>query len=123
MLEPDKKRTAKVDQYQDRVLGLLQRNSSLKMPIKSYKIQMVFNISDIVVRQIIGKLRDQGYPIGSGKNGFWYAQDANELQSTIDELTDRMAVMSRRKQMLLKAQKKLLVEADGQMKIYWRENV
>ena len=117
MLEPDKKRTAKVDQYQDRVLGLLQRNSSLKMPIKSYKIQFTFKISDIVVRQIVGRLRDQGHPIGSGKKGFWYAQNAHELQSTIDELTDRMSVMSRRKQMLLNAQKNLLIEADGQLRL------
>ena len=117
MLKPSKTRTAKVKKYRDRVWGLLQRNSSEKNPIKSYIIQRTFTITDIVVRQIIGKLRDQGHPIGSGKQGFWYAKNASELQSTIDELTDRMSVMSRRKQMLLKAQNSLLVEADGQLRL------
>ncbi len=117
MLEPSKKRTTKVKQYMDRVCGLLQRNSSRDLPIKSYIIQRTFDISDIVVRQIMGKLRDKGHPVASGKSGFWYARNANDLQSTIDELTDRMSVMSRRKQMLLKAQNNLLVEADGQLKL------
>ena len=117
MLKPSKTRTAKVKKYRDRVCQLLQSISSEKNPIKSYRIQRTYDITDIVVRQIIGKLRDQGHPIGSGKKGFWYAQNAHELQSTIDELTDRMSVMSRRKQMLLNAQKNLLIEADGQLRL------
>ena len=92
MLKPSKTRTAKVKKYRDRVCQLLQSISSEKNPIKSYRIQRTYDITDIVVRQIIGKL-------------------------TIDELTDRMSVMSRRKQMLLKAQNSLLVEADGQLRL------
>ena len=117
MLDPNKKRTAKVKKYIDRVCWLLERNSSRNSPIKSYMIQGTFSITDIVVRQIVGKLRDKGHPIASGKSGFWYAKNASDLQSTIDELTHRMSVMSRRKQLLLKAQRSLLVEADGQLRL------
>ena len=115
--QPSEKSRGKADKIKSRLLKLLEMNSNHYTPIKSYKLQQVFSISDIVVRQAVGKLRDEGYPIASGKEGFWYARSAVELQSTIDNITDRIGAMSRRRQLLLNPQDRLIQEADGQLKL------
>ena len=113
--QPSKKSLSKAEKIKERLLNLLHMNSHEQLPIKSWKLQQMFNVPDIVVRQAVGKLRDAGYPIGSGKKGFWYAQNARELQSTIDNITDRIGVMSRRRHLLQNAQDRLIREAHGQL--------
>ena len=115
--QPSEQSRSKADKIKYRILNLLEMNSYQSLPIKNYKLQQMFHITDIVVRQAIGKLRDEGYAIGSGKSGFWYARSAIELQSTIDNITDRIGAMSRRRQILLNTQDRLIQEADGQLKL------
>ena len=115
--QPSEQSRNKADKIKGRLLKLLEMNSFEHLPIKSWKLQQMFNITDIVVRQAVGKLRDDGHPIGSGKKGFWYARNAIELQSTIDSITDRIGAMSRRRQILLNTQERLIQEADGQLKL------
>tara|TARA_R100001530_G_scaffold116529_1_gene83600 strand:- start:726 stop:1085 length:360 start_codon:yes stop_codon:yes gene_type:complete len=115
--QPSEQSRSKAEKIKPRLLRLLETNSFEHLPIKSYKIQRMFNITDIVVRQAVGKLRDDGHPIASGKKGFWYARNAIELQSTIDNITDRIGAMSRRRQLLLNTQDRLIQEADGQLKL------
>ncbi len=113
--QPSKQSRGKADKIKGRLLEYLRKYSHAHAPIKSYKIQQMFSITDIVVRQAVGKLRDDGYPIASGKSGFFIARNGIELQDTIDNITDRIGAMSRRRQLLLKAQDRLIQEADGQL--------
>ena len=115
--QPSEQSRSKADKIKYRLLNYFRNYSYAHAPIKSYKIQQMFNITDIVVRQAVGKLRDDGHPIASGKKGFWYARNAIELQSTIDNITDRIGAMSRRRQLLLNTQDRLIQEADGQLKL------
>ena len=77
--QPSEQSRNKADKIKERLLKLLEMNSFEHLPIKSWKLQRMFNITDIVVRQAVGKLRDDGHPIGSGKNGFQEADGQLKL--------------------------------------------
>lgn len=58
-------------------------------PIYSVQIEKYFDISGIQLREIIHELRLEGYPIGSGNDGYFYARDKSELIDTINNLLGR----------------------------------
>ena len=101
----------KAHQYKDRILYHLTNYSSIEEPITSKRFQDIWGISDITVRQAVGKLRDEGHPIGSGSKGFFIARIPKELESTIKNLSERLAVISRRKEKLIRA--KIRLGEDG----------
>lgn len=113
--QPSEQSRNKAERVKQRLLEFLRNYSHAHAPVKSYRIQQTLHVSDIVVRQAIGKLRDDGHAIASGKSGFFLARNGIELQDTIDNITDRIGAMSRRRQLLLKAQDRLIQEADGQL--------
>ena len=93
--------------YKDRILNRLRIFSCCNSPITSNELTSVYAISDVVVRQAIGKLRDDGEPIASGARGFFYAKNAEELEATIADYNSRIAAMSVRKLALKKTQERL----------------
>ena len=102
----------------ERVLNYLKFNSTFQKPIVSKKLQYLYNISDLTVRQAVGLLRDDGYPIASGAKGFYFAKSADELEGTIDNLQERIAVMSRRRSLLIQAQNKMREDDSGQRLLF-----
>ena len=101
----------KANQYKDQIFYYLRNYSSIKTPITYKQLQEIWSISDITVRQAVGKLRDEGHPIGSGSKGFFIARIPKELESTIKNLSERLAVISRRKEKLIRA--KIRLGEDG----------
>jgi len=101
----------KADQCKHKILSYLKNYSSVGKPITSKELQGVWQISDVTVRQAVGKLRDDDHPIGSGPKGFFIARRPKELESTIKNLSERLAVISRRKEKLIRA--KIRLGEDG----------
>jgi biotin operon repressor len=60
-------------------------------PVISACIETKLGLSGPEVRQIIRRLRKAGHPICSGSNGYYWATDADDLQSTINHLRTRAA--------------------------------
>ena len=54
--------------------------------IHSYVLEYKLNLKGREVRRIINTLRKEGEPIGTCKEGYFYAQETKGLQDTIDSL-------------------------------------
>lgn len=46
------------------------------------------------LRAIVNTLRKEGYPIGSGQDGYFYARSYRELLPTIDHLNGRVSAIN-----------------------------
>ena len=53
---------------------------------KSAEIERALNISSKELRRLVNRLRRKGTPIGSSKDGYFYAVTAGEVYSTIRQL-------------------------------------
>ena len=53
---------------------------------KSPEIECALGISSNELRKYINRLRRKGIPIGSGRNGYFYAVTAGEVYATICQL-------------------------------------
>ena len=62
-------------------------------PVNSKRLQKQFDVNDATVRAMVHTLRTDGYPIGSGSKGFWYAREPHELDETRAHLQKRIASM------------------------------
>ena len=112
------KRIANPELFKERILIHLRMNSDVEHPKVSRQLQALWDISDLTVRQAIGLLRDDGEPIASGARGFFYATTPEQLEPTIDNLQERIAVMSRRRSMLIGAKNKMREVAGGQRLLF-----
>ena len=104
--------------FKERMLSYLKACTRQEYPKVSREIQTQWNINDVTVRQTIGLLRDDGEPIASGPKGYFYARTPDELESTIDNLGERIAVMTRRKSMLIQCQNKMKEDDSGQRQLF-----
>ena len=78
------------------IRNYLHSYSAITNPVTSAKLQEVFHVSDVVIRQAIGLLRDDGEPIGSGPKGFFYAKRPDQLKGTLDDFRSRIRALSAR---------------------------
>lgn len=53
---------------------------------KSAEIERALNISSKELRRLVNRLRRKGTPIGSSRDGYFYAITAGEVYSTIRQL-------------------------------------
>ena len=58
-------------------------------PAKSPEFERAFGITGETVRQIVHELRMQGHPIGSGRQGYFYARNKAEIAETISHIEGR----------------------------------
>ena len=65
-------------------------------PLTSSKLQSIFHVGDVVVRQAIGLLRDDGEPIGSCSKGFFYAKTPDQLLGTLNDFRSRIGAVAMR---------------------------
>jgi biotin operon repressor len=79
--------SSSVRKHATRVLDGLRNQPDIK--IKSKKIEAILEIKSNEVRAIMHHLRDQGYPICSSSQGYWYTEDPDELDNSINHLTQR----------------------------------
>jgi len=65
-------------------------------PVKSHHIQTRFQITGVVVREIVHHLREvENIPICSGAGGYFLAQSIGEAQHTIKQLRSRAKSLNR----------------------------
>ena len=112
------KRIANPELFKDRILTHLRLNTNVDNPKVSRELQKLWNLSDLTIRQAVGLLRDDGEPIASGARGFYYATTPDQLEATIDNLQERIAVMSRRRSMLIQAQNRMKESTGGQRLLF-----
>ena len=63
-------------------------------PITGKQIGAALGIAGPAVRAIVHRLREQGHPIGSSGQGYWYAGSPTELAPTITHLEQRIRSMA-----------------------------
>lgn len=71
--------------------------------IPSHRLESRFRISGRKLRDHINTLRCAGHPICSDENGYYYAQDEQELMATIRQLTSRIGNIAGAKNGLVRA--------------------
>ena len=62
--------------------------------VHSYVIEGLLNIDGRTVRKHISKLRQQGVPICSCRDGYYYAEKQNEINETVAWLNEHVTKVS-----------------------------
>lgn len=64
------------------------RHSALgkRMAVKSEVLEQALNISGNELRKCVNRLRREGVPVGSSRDGYFYAVTAGEVYATIRQL-------------------------------------
>lgn len=84
--------------------------------VSSASLQNRFSISSRTVRKLVNQLRNDGNPICSGDNGYYYAADREELISSIRQMTSRIKEISKARRGLIKALDHFL-DDNGQLRL------
>ena len=71
--------------------------------VSSAYLQSRFCISGRAVRKLVNQLRNDGNPICSGDNGYYYAGNRQELLESIGQMTSRIIEIAKVKRGLIKA--------------------
>ena len=76
--------------YDDDILSFLRnRHTGAGNAVQSVRIENIFDINGAAVRQTVNRLRCNGHPVCSNVDGYFYAQNANEINDTIQQLLSR----------------------------------
>ena len=75
----------------DVLIYLRGQHTGSENAVPSAKIECLFGISGVAVRQIVNKLRCEGQPVCSDANGYFYAKSKDEINGTISQLLGRTA--------------------------------
>ncbi len=54
--------------------------------IKARELRALYNLQDKQLRNVISVLRQNGEPICSSSNGYWYSLDPSDLRKTIHRM-------------------------------------
>ena len=81
--------------------------------VKSLELESVLNVSGNELRRQVNRLRRNRVPICSGPEGYFYAQNAGEIYTTIRSLKDMMYGLSQAIDGLEAAMENFGEEQDG----------
>ena len=74
---------------EEMLLEYLQQNcTGRENTRKSIVIERALNIRRKELQKLVNRMRQEGIPIGSSKDGYFYAETAGEVYSTIRQLRD-----------------------------------
>lgn len=74
----------------DDLLSFLRSNhTGSENPAPSVRLERVFGINGVAVRQIVNKLRCEGQPVCSNASGYFYAKSCEEIDNTVEQLLSR----------------------------------
>ena len=85
------------------LIYMKQYHSGKEKAVSSVYLQSIFFISSRAVRRFVNQLRNDGHPICSDENGYYYAKDKMELLSSIGQMTSRIIEIAKAKNGLVKA--------------------
>ena len=84
--------------------------------VQSKCLEIRFHLSSRKIRDIVNKLRCEGYPICSYDGGYYYAANKNEVMRSIRQLKSRIGKIAEAKNGLVKALS-LFHDSSGQMQL------
>lgn len=62
--------------------------------IKNRELRSIFNLTDRQVRSIVNQLRQEGEPICSSSQGYWYSTDPDDIEKTLHRLEAQVENMN-----------------------------
>lgn len=65
--------------------------------VQSRELENKFQVSSRNIRNIVNELRCEGYPICSDENGYYYAENKEEILKSIYQLDSRMGKIAEAK--------------------------
>ncbi len=100
----------------DFLIYMKEYHTGKEKAVSSAYLQSRFCISSRTVRKLVNQLRNDGNPICSGDNGYYYASDRKELLASIGQMTSRIREIAKAKRGLVKALEHF-PDADGQLRL------
>lgn len=61
--------------------------------VRARELRELFNLGDKQVRNVVSVLRQNGEPICSSSNGYWYSTDPDDIEKTLHRLEAQVANM------------------------------
>jgi hypothetical protein len=90
-----KKKRPKLTELELDIYKLIKRHT-LSHPVYSREIERMYRISGWEVRNLVGRMRDEGEPVGSTDSGYYFARNQKELEPSIRHLKSRALKMLNR---------------------------
>ncbi len=87
----------------DFLIYIKEYHTGKQKAVSSAYLQDRFCISSRTVRMLVNQLRNDGNPICSGDNGYYYAADREELIASIRQMSSRIREISKARRGLVKA--------------------
>jgi len=100
----------------DFLIHLKEYHTGTSKAVPSAYLQGRFCISSRTVRKLVNQLRNDGNPICSGDEGYYYAADRKELLASIGQMTSRIREIAKAKRGLVKALEHF-PDANGQLRL------
>ena len=100
----------------DFLIYMKEYHTGTSKAVPSAYLQGRFCISSRTVRKLVNQLRNDGNPICSGDNGYYYAADRKELLASIGQMTSRIIEIAKAKRGLVKALE-YFPDANGQLRL------
>ena len=100
----------------DFLIYMKEYHTGTSKAVRSAYLQGRFCISSRTVRKLVNQLRNDGNPICSGDNGYYYAADRKELLTSIGQMTSRIREIAKAKRGLVKALEHF-PDANGQLRL------
>jgi len=107
---------------QDFLIYMKQYHTGKEKAVSSMCLQSRFLISGRTVRKFVNQLRNDGKPICSDENGYYYAIDKKELLNSIYQMASRIREIAKAKNGLAKALNSF-PDANGQLRLEIYEQV
>ena len=100
----------------DLLIYMKEYHIGIEKAVPSAYLQSRFCISSRTVRKLVNQLRNDGNPICSGDNGYYYAADRKELIASIGQMTSRIKEIAKANRGLVKALEHF-PDANGQLSL------
>ena len=82
---------------------LKENHQGRERAVSSNYLQKRLSISSRTIRKIVNQLRNDGIPICSDENGYYYAVDKDEVLNSIYQMTSRIREIARAKNGLVRS--------------------
>lgn len=82
---------------------LKENHQGKERAVSSSCLQKRLSISSRTIRKIVNQLRNDGVPICSDENGYYYAGDKEEVLNSIYQMTSRIREIARAKNGLVRS--------------------
>lgn len=87
---------------------LMEYHNTEKKAINSRSLCELFNLHSKQVRSLVSVMRQNGEPVCSSNNGYWYSTEIENIDRTIKRLAEQVKNMNRAIEGLNKAKERVI---------------